>query len=180
MWNYSVASSSRIKGQGRLGAAPMKRQGGTTAATHSAPAAGRGGGIKRGRDVDFLNQTSCSKPCVIQPTDDGVYSRYSIQRGSVNLSRRVSSIPAARISFASGASGASLLPLGATSCLPHGRAEPTRKSQPPPPSTNRRPTNEELTSERANGILISCFLWLCISAGAAENSSWLLEIHSSA
>lgn len=112
VWNYSVASSKQIKGQGRLGAALCSRQlmkrwgsgkrGNTTAAAHTTSAAGRrartggGGGLNQMRlgcgfpKPNKLFQAVCNSPhrwWVLQP-----FCLYSIQRGSVNLSR-IESIP---------------------------------------------------------------------------------------
>lgn len=65
----------------------------------------RGGKIKPGLFCDFLNQTSCSKLCVILPTDDGFYSLFTsfLSAGMYkSVKEGVHSIALAAISFASG------------------------------------------------------------------------------
>lgn len=69
------------------------------------------GGVKQtGMFCDFRNQTSCSKLCVILPTDDGFYSLFtSIPPSGIckSVKEWVDSIASALISFVSGASGVS-------------------------------------------------------------------------
>lgn len=60
--------------------------------------------------MNFPNQTSCSKLCVIQPTDDGFYSLSACILSSgicKSVEERVRSFLPAVISFASGGNGAS-------------------------------------------------------------------------
>lgn len=74
-----------------------------------------GGVIQTGFFCDFLNQTSCSKLCVILPADDGFYSPFtSILSSGIckSVSEGLNSIASAVISFASGASGASYVVAG--------------------------------------------------------------------
>lgn len=138
------------------------------------------GGINQtGFFCDFLNQTSCSKLCVILPTDDGFYSLFtSILSSGIckSVKEGVNSIASAVISFASGASRASNVAAGWCSWLQCCSADTSLQETPTCSTSHASSERNSLfrrvcVTFRENGMLSVCpSVCLSILVGSKWNT----------